>query len=199
MVTTTVVESRGEVIVIDPLAPNDAGEAVWQRLAAAPPTQLVVLKPDHVRDVDWFRERYGAAAWGPALIDPDDVPSTRFAPLYPGVEVPGGVMALNAGSWGIETPVWLPDQYTLVFADALTERDGALRIWSTPWDEAGPRRALEQFLQLPFERVIISYGNPVHAREAYVNVFKLDPWMSDALRQWSRQIKPYRKLLRLDP
>ena len=108
-------------------------------------------------------------------------------------------MALNAGSWGIETPVWLPDQYTLVFADALTERDGALRIWSTPWDEAGPRRALEQFLQLPFERVIISHGNPVHAREAYVNAFKLDPWMSDALRQWSRQIKPYRKLLRLDP
>lgn len=188
MVTTTVVESRGEVIVIDPLAPNDAGEAVWQRLAAAPPTQLVVLKPDHVRDVDWFRERYGAAAWRPALIDPDDVPSTRFAPLYPGVEVPDGVMALNAGSWGIETPVWLPDQYTLVFADALTERDGA-----------GPRRALEQLLQLPFERVIISHGSPVHAREAYVNAFKLDPWMSDALRQWSRQIKPYRKLLRLDP
>ena len=32
VVTTTVVESRGEVIVIDPLAPSDAGGAVWQRL-----------------------------------------------------------------------------------------------------------------------------------------------------------------------
>ena len=48
-------------------------------------------------------------------------------PLYPGIEVPGAVMALNAGRWGIETLVWLPDQHTLVFADALTGREGALR------------------------------------------------------------------------
>ena len=71
VVTTTVVESRGEIIVIDPIAPDDAAGAVWDRLDATPPTQLVVLKPDHVRDVDWFANRYGPTAWGPVLVDPE--------------------------------------------------------------------------------------------------------------------------------
>ena len=63
-VTSTVVESRGEVAVVDPLAPPDDSE-VWARLDARPPTLAVVLKPDHVRDVDLFVRRYGARAFGP--------------------------------------------------------------------------------------------------------------------------------------
>ncbi len=197
VVTTTVVKSRGEVFVIDPIAPDDAAKIVWERLDVDPPTQLVVVKPDHVRDVDWFADRYGATAWGPGLVDPTDIPSTRLSPIYPGTELPGGIVALNAGRWGVETPLWLPDQQTLVFADALTERNGGLRIWSTPWDEAGPRHALGRLLRLPFKWVIISHGFPVHGRQAYVRALKWDPWMSDELKEWAQTIEPYRKLLGL--
>lgn len=41
VVTTTVVKSRGEVFVIDPIAPDDAAKIVWERLDVDPPTQLV--------------------------------------------------------------------------------------------------------------------------------------------------------------
>src|SRR3954468_11546014 len=75
-VTSTVVESRGEVALLDPLAPPD-GDPVWRRLDAAPPTLVVVLKPDHVRDVDRFVERYGCRAFGPGLFRPTPRPAAR--------------------------------------------------------------------------------------------------------------------------
>src|SRR3954449_1692215 len=52
VVSSTCVESRGEVVLIDPLAPPEDATEVWERLDAHPPTVVVVLKPDHVRDVD---------------------------------------------------------------------------------------------------------------------------------------------------
>ena len=56
-VTSTCVESGGEVVLLDPLAPPEDATAVWERLDARPPTVAVILKPDHVRDVDLFVER----------------------------------------------------------------------------------------------------------------------------------------------
>src|ERR1051325_4161621 len=47
MVTSTCVESGGEVLVLDPLAPPDDATEVWERLDARRPTAVVVLKPDH--------------------------------------------------------------------------------------------------------------------------------------------------------
>ena len=49
-VTSTCVESGGEIAVLDPLAPPDDAVEVWARLDARPPTMAVILKPDHVRD-----------------------------------------------------------------------------------------------------------------------------------------------------
>ena len=60
VVTSTCVASRGEVAVIDPLLPTGEADDVWARLDAQPPTLAVVLKPDHVRDVDAVVRRYGA-------------------------------------------------------------------------------------------------------------------------------------------
>ncbi len=48
IVTSTVVESKGERLVLDPLAPPESETDVWERLDARPPTAVVVLKPDHV-------------------------------------------------------------------------------------------------------------------------------------------------------
>jgi hypothetical protein len=66
-VTSTCVDSGGEIALLDPLAPPDDADEVWARLDERPPTLVVVLKPDHVRDVDAFVRRYGARAFGPWL------------------------------------------------------------------------------------------------------------------------------------
>jgi hypothetical protein len=60
----------------------------WERLDAHPPAAVVVLKPDHVRDVDLFVRRYGARAFGPDRFDRHDIPETDLEPIYPGSRLP---------------------------------------------------------------------------------------------------------------
>jgi cold shock CspA family protein len=67
---------------------------------------------------------------------------------------------------GCETPLWLPEHRTLVFADALTERSGALRVWMSPTHA---------------ERVIISHGEPVHDRAAFERALTLPQWPASPL------------------
>jgi glyoxylase-like metal-dependent hydrolase (beta-lactamase superfamily II) len=176
LVASTCVESGGEVALLDPIAPlEDSGE-LWDRLDARPPTVLVALKPDHVRDVDLFARRYGARAFGPSLFWRDDVPEIDLAPIEPGSELPGGLVALYDGRGRNETPLWLPEQRTIVFADALTAARGELRVWSTPWHEERVLPALRALLELTFERVIVSHGEPAHDRAAYARALELPPW-----------------------
>jgi len=174
-VTSVCVESGGEVALLDPLAPPD-GDPVWERLEAKPPTVVAILKPDHVRDVDLFVQRYGARSFGPHLFWRDDIPETILEPVWPGSELPGGLVALYDGRGKNETPLWLPAQRALVFADALTAPDGDLRVWVTPWHEERALPALRALLDLPFEHVIVSHGEPVHDRAAYERALELAPW-----------------------
>jgi hypothetical protein len=174
-VSSTCVESRREVAVLDPMAP-ETGDDVWRRLDETPPTLLVVLKPDHVRDVDVFARRYAAPGFGPSLFWPDDVPETRLEPIEPGTELPGGLVAQYDGRGRNETPVWLPEQRALVFADALTAPDGELRVWNTPWHEERALPALRALLELPFELVIVSHGDPVHERAEYERALQRAPY-----------------------
>ena len=175
-VSSTCAVSRGEVVLIDPLAPGPAAGGVWRRLDAAPPTIVLILKPDHVRDVDLFVRRYGAEAFGPSLVWPNDVPRTALVPVEPGTEIPGGLRAVYDGRGRNETPVWIPDHRTLVFADALTAPAGELVVWATPWHRERALPALRALLDLPFERVIVSHGAPVHDRGAYERALEREPW-----------------------
>jgi hypothetical protein len=176
-VTSTVVESGGEVAVLDGLAPPGPAGEIWQRLDATPPTLAVVLKPDHVRDIDVFVQRYGARAFGPWLFWRDDIPETELQPVQPGDVLPGGLVALYDGRGRCETPLWLPEQRALAFADALTAPEGELRVWSTPWHEERALPALRALLELPFERVIVSHGEPIHDRAAYERALELPPFV----------------------
>jgi len=176
LVTSTVVESRGELAVLDAIAPPADASEIWERLDATPPTMAVVLKPDHVRDVDLFVRRYGVKAYGPSLFWRDDIPETELEPIDAGTKLPGGLVALYDGRGRAETPLWLPDQRALVFADALTERDGVLRVWGTPWHEMSVLPALRAMLELPFEHVIVSHGHPVHDRAAFERALELPPF-----------------------
>jgi hypothetical protein len=174
VVTSTCVESGDEVAVLDALAPPEGSE-VWRRLEAKPPTMAVVLKPDHVRDVDLIVGRYGARAFGPWLFERQNIPQTELEPIEPGSELPGGLRALYDSRGRNETPLWLPEQRTLVFADALIGAEDGLLIWDTPHLERA-RAALRELLELPFERVIVAHGEPVHDRAAYERALDLDPW-----------------------
>ena len=164
------------MILIDPLAPPDDATDIWARIDERPPTVVVILKPDHVRDIDLFVRRYGARAFGPYLFWRTNVPETDLEGIEPGGELPGGLVALYDGRGRNETPVWLPEQRTIVFADALTAPEGELRVWATPWHEERALPALRALLELPFERVIVSHGEPVHDRAAYERALELAPW-----------------------
>lgn len=176
VVASTFVESRGERLLLDPLAPPQDASELWQRLDANPPTAVIVLKPDHVRDVDVFVRRYRTRAFGPRLFFRYDIPETDLQPIDPGSQLPGGLVALYDGRGRNETPLWLPEQRTVVFADALTAPRGELRVWATPWHEERVLPALRKLLELPFERVIVSHGEPVHTRAAFERALTLPTW-----------------------
>jgi glyoxylase-like metal-dependent hydrolase (beta-lactamase superfamily II) len=163
-------------VVLDPLAPPVGAVEVWQRLDARPPTAVVVLKPDHVRHVDLFARRYGARAFGPRLFFREDIPQTELEFIEPGSQLPGGLLALYDGRGRNETPLWLPEQRALVFADALTAPGGELRVWVSPFHQERALPALRALLEFPFEHVIVSHGKPVHSRAAYERALELAPW-----------------------
>ena len=175
-VTSTCVASGGELVLLDALAPEPDDAEAWARLDRAPPTVVVVLKPDHVRDVDLFVRRYGARAFGPWLFYPGEAPRGELEPVEPGTEIPGGLVALYDGRGRAETPIWIAEHRTLVFADALAAPQGELLVWDCPALEARALPALRALLELPFERVIVSHGEPVHDRAAYERALTRDPW-----------------------
>jgi len=175
-VSSFAVASRGVGVLLDPLAPPPGEREVWERIDALDPAVAVVLKPDHVRDVDLFVRWYGVSAYGPWLYWPDDVPRTDLEPVRPGDELPGGLQAHHDGRGAMETPLYLPEQRALVFADGITAPHGVLRVWSTPWHEERTLPALRALLDLDFEHVLVSHGEPVHDREAFAAALERAPW-----------------------
>src|SRR4029453_12256933 len=115
-VASFAVESRGVRVLLDPLAPPPSAEEAWRRIEAFRPGVVVVMKPDHVRDVDLFVRWYGARAFGPDLYFRGDGPKTELHPVLPGDPLPGGLRTVYDGRRGTETPVYAPEQRALVFA-----------------------------------------------------------------------------------
>ena len=175
-VASSAVESEGVGILLDPLAPPPGAREVWERIEAMQPTVVAVLKPDHLRDVELFVRWYGARAFGPFLFWANDLPRTDLARLRPDDVLPGGLVALHDGREGMETPLYLPEQRTLVFADGMTAPEGTLRIWKAPAYEQRVLPAFRKLLELPFERVLVSHGEPVHDRAAFEAALKIPPW-----------------------
>ena len=142
----------------------------------------VVTTPDHVRDIDLFVRRYNVRAYGPMFFFPDDVPNSKLEPIIADSVLPGGLVALYDGRGRLETPLWLPKHRVIVFGDALTERDGELRVWdSRAGHEKRELPALRAMLDLPFERVIISHcdNEPVHSRAEFEKALRRPPWRHD--------------------
>ena len=193
VVTCVCVDAGSERWLIDPLLPPDDAIEVWDRLATRPPTAVAVLSPDHMRctsadrqtfSLDVVVRRYGCRAFGPKVFDPDHgPPETEVQTILPNHELPGGLLAFRDPRGWNETPLWLPEHRTLIFADALTERAGVLRVWMSPTHEERALPDLRALLALPFERVIISHGEPVHTRDAFQRALELPQWPAGPLHQ----------------
>ena len=216
--TCTSVDLGDERLLLDPLIPPPDAKAVWDRLDARPPTAVVLLKPDHVRptwrvsaeiqdakkagsriewSVDFLVRRYGCAAYGPAAFEPGQELETPVQTIAADMVLPGGAIALADPRGFNETPLWLPEQRVLVFADALTERNGELRTWTMADVDGSAPRALRALLQLPFERVIISHGEPVHSRAEYQRALERRPWPASPLHlyAWTGDLEIVRRLV----
>ena len=74
-----------------------------------------------------------------------------------------------------------------MFADALTAPGGELRVWNTPWHEKRDLPALRELLELPFEHVIVSHGEPVHDRAAFEEALERTPLVSLMFRRPARR------------
>ncbi len=173
-VSSFAVRSNGVHVLLDPLAPHPSATEVYDRIERV--DAIVILKPDHVRDVDLFARWYKAEAHGPFLFWAGDAPHTELKPVRPGDELPGGIYALDDGRGMMETPLYLPEQEALVFADGLTAPEGELRVWNTPWHESRVLPTLRAMLGLPFEHVLVSHGEPVHTRADFEAALDRDPW-----------------------
>jgi glyoxylase-like metal-dependent hydrolase (beta-lactamase superfamily II) len=98
--------------------------------------------------------------------------------VQPGDELPGGLLALDDERGRHETPLYLPEQRALVFADGLTAPDGVLRVWHARRYERRVLPALRAMLELPFEHVLVSHGEPVHDRAEFERALERKPWES---------------------
>ena len=160
--------------LIDPLAPPEDDAEIWERLDAAPPTLVVVLKPDHVRDVDLFVRRYGARAYGPSLFwrarhSRDGARGGRAR-----LEAPGRARgALRRARPKRDAALGCPSSARSSSPTRSPSAHGELRVWGTPWHEERVLPALRALLDLPFEHVIVSHGEPVHDRAAFERALEL--------------------------
>jgi hypothetical protein len=211
VVTSVCVDAGDERWVLDPLLPPDDTTQVWDRFAERPPTAVAVLLGDHLREtwsdrqtwsVDALVRRYGCRAFGPNAFDPEmieKIPTEHAGvrKIEPGQELPGGLVPFRDVRGWHETPLYLPRHQTLVFGDGMTERDGVLRVWMSPTHEERALPDLQAMLELPFERVVVSHGEPVHTREAFERALDLPPWPASSLHiaAWRGDLDQVRKLV----
>lgn len=211
VVTSVCVDAGDERWVVDPLLPPEDATEVWDRFADRPPTAVAVLLADHMREtwsdrqtwsVDALVRRYRCRAFGPNAFDPDMIDKvgpaeTDVQKILPGRELPGGLLPFRDPRGWHETPLYLPQHKTLVFGDGLTERAGSLRVWMSPTHEERALPDLRAMLDLPFERVVISHGEPVHNREAFQQALERPPWPASSLHiaAWRGDLEQVRTLV----
>ena len=176
-VASFAVATGDDLLLIDPLLPPEPqsvldliDEVLGRHLA------ILISIPYHVRSSEeiWrrYRDRTDCAIWGHAACAKRLRDRKGFHEIELGVPLPAGVSAHAIGRpRRQETPFYIPSQGALVFGDAVVEVDGRLRVWATGkvdqrrvrWYRERFNPTLEPLLEIDFERVLVTHGQPVLA------------------------------------
>ena len=164
-----------DAILIDPLLPPEP-EPVFELIERilGPRLTILITVPYHVRSSEQIWERYrgeaNTAIWGHAATAKRLGDCSAFREIELGGELPSGVSAHRIGKpRRHEMPLHVPSHRALVFGDAVAEVDGRLVVWSAErLDERVERfyrerfnPTLEPLLELDFDRVLVTHGQPV--------------------------------------
>jgi hypothetical protein len=164
-----------ETVLVDPLLPPDPDsvldlieQQLGERLA------ILITIPYHVRSSEQIRDRFGrqveTTIWGHRACRKRLGDPAGFRAFEPGDELPAEASAHRIGKpRRFETPLHLPSHRALAFGDAVAEVDGALRVWSERRVDADVSSfyrerfnpTLEPLLELDFDRVLVTHGQPV--------------------------------------
>ena len=183
----------GTLLLVDPLLPPEPepvldmlDEQVGERVA------ILISVPYHVRSAEELWQRYARRA--EATIHGHPAAAKRltdksaFREIDPGTPLPAGVTAHTIGKpRRHEMPLHIPSHDALVFGDAVVEHDGALKVWATDKVDAKVKRfyrerfnpTLEPLLELPFDAVLVTHGQPLLSggKEALRAALDAEPWL----------------------
>jgi glyoxylase-like metal-dependent hydrolase (beta-lactamase superfamily II) len=181
-------DEAGQVILIDPLLPEDPGTLEWlERLVGGRSVDVLITVHWHLRSAQLIRDRYQATVWGNAKTR-EDVEELVTGVVEDGSVLPGGVLPFapipdTAGE--DETAYWLPRQRALAVGDILIQTPEGPRIW---WEQTTEERrtafhdaalpALHRLLGLPIELILLPHGAPItqHARQAFEQALEAPTW-----------------------
>jgi hypothetical protein len=179
-------------LLIDPLLPADPSsvlavidDAVGDRLA------ILITIPYHVRSAEELWRRYGKDA--ETTIHGHPAAAKRledrsaFRAIEPRAPLPGGATAQTIGKpRRYEMPLHLPSHAALVFGDAVAESGGRLVVWSSERIDDKVERfyrerfnpTLEPLLELDFDNVLVTHGQPVlgGGKRALRRALDAKPW-----------------------
>jgi hypothetical protein len=181
-----------DTILIDPLLPDDP-DPVHDLIEASLGERLAILitVPYHVRSSEEIRRRFRKEAkvtiHGHPACAKRMSSKTGFKELAPGDELPGGITAHAIGKpRRHEMPLHVPSHKALVFGDAVVEVDGRLAVWASDKVDAKTERfyrerfnpTLEPLLDLNFDRVLVTHGQPIRkgGKAALRDALDARPW-----------------------
>jgi hypothetical protein len=181
-----------DTLLIDPLLPPEP-DAVLELIDGKLGERLSILitLPYHVRSSEDLRDRYKKHAettiWGHPACTKRLKKKAGFKPLDPDTTLPAGVSAHPIGKpRRQETPLLLPSHNALVFGDAVAEYRGRLRVWAADRVDDKVERfyrerfnpSLKPLLELDFERVLVTHGDPVmkEGKKALRSALRSKPW-----------------------
>jgi hypothetical protein len=191
-VASFALKAGDETILVDPLLPPEPDpvfDLIEDQLGGS--LSILITIPYHVRSSEQIRDRFKRAAdvgiWGHPACARRLTRKAGFHAFAPGGSLPGGAQAFQIGKpRRHETPLLLPSHHALVFGDALVEVGGKLRVWALePVDARVTAFYRERFnptlrplLELDFDRVLVTHGEPVlsDGRKALRGALRARPW-----------------------
>lgn len=178
-VASFALELDDALVLLDPLVPSaqqrDREQVldVVDRLAAGRPSVAVMITiPYHVRSAEFLRDRWGAdtvSVWGHPAVGRRLGKRVELVEVAPGAELFGRISAHPIGRpRRHEMPLLVPSHRALAFGDAVVGVEGGLRVWqniragrSERWYRERFLPTLEPLLDLDFDRVLVTHGEPV--------------------------------------